>query len=96
MDETITQKSLFEFFRTLKKKYKLSTCKIQYHNKNNSGGNFGYYLKGSDSISKYMTIHGEYNKQNEISTIHVELFYGSLKSIHPNDLKQLLHKYFSE
>ena len=58
--------------KDLKHKYKLSTCCFQYHNKNKTGGNFGYFLRYEEKTSSYVIIHGKYNNEKELMKIQFE------------------------
>lgn len=56
-----------------KKEFNLYKCSYGYHNKNNTGGNFGlnFYLKEEFNERTDFTLHGEYDINNEITHLDI-------------------------
>lgn len=59
--------------RAFKKELQLNKCGFQYHNKNNSGGNFGlnFYKEEEFNEKVDFSLHGAYNKDGEIVNLRI-------------------------
>lgn len=86
-----------------KKDFGLHRCMFGYHNRNTKGGNFGlhFYLEEEFNPNTDFTLHGNYNKEGEITSIGVMgircgSFQYKFKAKTLRELKERLRQIYTE